>query len=62
MTLELLSNAGEVAIRERSEWPFYLLVHCDVYPISAMALQFVTEHLRTVLVSREITAEVDALS
>ena len=59
LTLELLSNAGEVAIPESPDWPFYVLVYCDESPMTMEDLQCKAEHIRTLLVRQGIEIDVN---
>lgn len=59
MTLELLSNTGEVEMPGRSDWQFYVMLYCEEYPMTKAALQCMGDHLRELLANPAVEVDVD---
>lgn len=62
LTLELLANAGEVYISERSGWSYYALVYSVVPSLEISTLRLLADYAAMLINLRGLECEVDSLS
>lgn len=62
LTLELLSNQGEVEIPERAEWQYYMLVHSDEMQLDEEDLRGLCLRAASLIKREGVETEIDCLS